>query len=226
MEAELEYSLSEILEILIKRIWVIILCTVLFAGGAFLVTKYVVPEKYTSSVSMYVLPNSNNTNIIASLSELNYAQEIVNTYIEILKTDVFLKSVGAASGLEYTPVELSNMIEMKAVNNTEIFEVIITTLDPKESLLIANTISVLAPRKIIEIKNADDVKVVDPATLPTSPSGPNVVKNTAIGLVLGLMLGVMLAFIINIFDKRVKDEDDLAKRYSVPVLGSVPVIKG
>lgn len=225
MQDELEISLSEIVSILIKRIWIIVLCVVIGTGGAFAVTKYVIPEKFTSSVAMYVLPNSGNVNLIASLNELNYAQEIVNTYIEILRTDVFLKSVSREAELGYTPEELRDMVEMSPVNNTEIFKVDVTTKDPKESLLIARTISQLAPQKIIEIKKADDVKVVDPATLPAEPSSPNVLKNTAIGFALGLMLGVMIAFLIFMLDKRVKDEDDLLKNYNVPILGIVPVIE-
>ena len=210
METEIEYSLSEIFSILITRIWIIVLCIVLGTAGTFLITKYVIQEEYTASVSMYVAPNTGNVDLLASLNELNYAQEVVNTYIEILKTDIFLNSVSKTSGYKYTANELNKMIIMKAVNNTEIFEVQVTTNDPGQSLAIANTISQLAPQKIIEIKDADAVRVVDPATLPTGPSAPNVLMNTAIGLILGLMLGVMIAFVLSILDKRIKDEEDLS----------------
>ena len=87
---------------------------------------------------------------------MNYAQKIVNTYIEILRTDIFLKSVAKQASLRYPPDQLLEMIEMQAVNNTEIFEIKVTTNSPEESLLLATTISELAPRKIIEIKNANE----------------------------------------------------------------------
>lgn len=225
METEIEYSLSEIFSILITRIWIIVLCVILGTTGTFLVTKYVIQEEYTASVSMYVAPNSGSVNLLASLSELNYAQEVVNTYIEILKTDVFLNSVSKTSGYKYTANQLNEMISMEAVNNTEIFKVQVTTNDPRQSLIIANSISLLAPGKIIEIKDADAVRVVDPASLPIEPSSPNILMNTAIGLILGLMLGVMLAFILSILDKRIKGEEDIVNHYDVPILGMVPTIK-
>ena len=221
-EMEIEYSLSEIFSILIKRAWIIVLCVVIVTAGAFIVTKYVIDEKYTSSVSMYVAPNSNNVDVLASLSELNYAQEVVNTYIEILKTNSFMTSVAYASGLGYSQKDLSEMVEINAVNDTEIFMVKVTTEDADHSLKLANTIAQMAPQKIIEIKDADAVRVVDPAVLPIEPSSPNVLKNTAIGLALGLMAGVMLTFLLEMLDKRVKNEDDLVRRYNIPVLGSVP----
>jgi len=221
-EMEIEYSLSEIFSILIKRAWIIVLCVVIATAGAFIVTKFVIDEKYTSSVSMYVAPNSNNVDVLASLSELNYAQEVVNTYIEILKTNSFMTSVAYASGLGYSQKDLAEMVEINAVNDTEIFMVTITTEDADHSLKLANTIAQMAPQKIIEIKDADAVRVVDPAVLPIEPSSPNVLKNTAIGLALGLMAGVMLAFLLEMLDKRVKSEDELVRRYNLPVLGSVP----
>lgn len=225
MQNDVDKTMSEIVAILIKKIWIIFLCTLICTGGAYIVTRYVIDEKYTSSVSMYVLPNSENVNLIASLSELNYAQEIVNTYIEILRTDIFLKAVAEEAMLNYSPGDLKEMIEMKSINSTEIFEVNVTTKIPEDSLLLARTISELAPQKIIEIKNADDVKVVDPATLPQSPSSPNVMMNTIIGFIIGIILGMMIAVLIFKLDKRIKDEDDILRHYHVPILGIVPVIQ-
>jgi capsular polysaccharide biosynthesis protein len=225
-EMEIEYSLSEIILIMIKRLWIIVLCILLGTSGAFSVTKFLIAEKYTASVSMYVAPNNGNADLIASLNELNYAQKVVNTYIEILKTDSFMSSVAEESGLGYPVEDLKEMIEMGPLNNTEIFKVQVTTTNPRESLSLANTIARLAPEKIIEIKDADAVRVVDPATLPAVPSSPNILINTAIGFAMGLIIGIMTAFVIEMRDKRVKDEDDILKHYGIPILGVIPMIKG
>lgn len=224
-EMEIEYSLSEIFVILVKRLWIIVLCILVVTLGAFGVTKILIPEKYTASVSMYVAPNNGNADLIASLNELNYAQKVVNTYIEILKTDSFMRSVAEKSGLGYSPGDLKKMVEMGPLNDTEIFKVQVTTTDPHDSLSLANTIARLAPQKIIEIKDADAVRVVDPATLPAAPSSPNVLMNTAIGFALGLITGIMTALIMEMLDKRIKDEDDLLKHYDLPILGVIPMIE-
>lgn len=101
----------------------IFLSALVIAAGAFGVTKFIVEKEYTASVSMYVQAGSNQEGLIASLNDLNYAQKVVNNYIEILRTDVFLKSVARQAGVAYTPDQLLEMIEMQAVNNTEIFEI-------------------------------------------------------------------------------------------------------
>ena len=222
MEMEIEYSLSDILSILLKRLWIIVLCVVIGAAATFAVSQFVIEKQYTASVQMYVSPNKENPTTIGSISELNYAQAVVDTYIEILKTTSFLDSVASSVKLGLTGEQLKEMIQISAVNNTEIFEIEVEYPDPKGALLIANTISELAPRKIIEIKDADAVRVVDPARLPKKYSSPNVPLNTVIGALLSMVLAVLAVFLLEMLDRRVKDEDDLIRSYQVPILGSIP----
>ncbi len=222
----MEYTVSEILSMLYKRMWIIMICVILWSFGTYGITKLFIDERYAASVSMYAAPINSGTDIYASLNMLNYAKQVVNTYIEILCTNAFLNSVAKESRLNYSVNELKKMITIKVVGNTEIFRVQVVTKDPKESLLLANTVARLAPRKILEIRNVDAVKIVDPAVIPEIPSSPNILLNTVAGFAVGLFSGILLAFISGIFDKRIKDEDDLLKRYSVPLLGVVPTIEG
>lgn len=220
----MEYTLTDIFKILLKHLLIILLCTVLGAGGTFAVSKYVLDKEYTATVSMYAARNSENADIYTSLTDLNYAQQVVNTYIVILKTNDFLGKVVRQSGLEYSLGELKGMVTMNPINDTEVFEIHVTSKVPEDSLILANTIVSLAPQKIAEIKSADDVKAVDPAILPTEPSSPNILLNTAMGFVLGIVLGILVAFLRETLNKRVKDEDDLLLHYNVPILGMIPTM--
>lgn len=223
MDTEFEISLSDILFFLKKRLILIILCGIYAMAASFIISRYVINEEFTAQVSMYVAPNADDANRAASLSELNYAQAVVDTYIEILRTDTFLTSVAETAGLDYTPAQLRNRISMQALNQTEIFRIRVVTEDPDESYQLATTISELAPQKIIDIKDADAVRVVDPAVMPTAPTSPNVVRNTLMGFLLGIMLGVGIGFLVEISDRRIKGEDDLLRVYKLPVLGSIPI---
>ena len=221
----MEFTLTEIISILIKRKWIIIISVILLTSATFAVSEVLIEREYTASLSLYVVPNKDNPDIYEPMNDLNYAQKVINTYIVILKTNNFLDNVSKESNLEYSKDELRDMITLNAVNETEIFEVHVTSKEPRDSLILANTISRLAPQKIMEIKKADAVKLVDPAIMPSKPSAPNVLLNTAIGFVLGFILGIMTAFLREIMDKRIKDEDDFLKHYNVPILGMVPLIE-
>lgn len=226
MEQEIELSLSDMIAILLKRFWIIVLCVVIGTVASFGISAFVLQKQYTASVQMYVSPNKDDTNPMASMTELTYAQAVVNTYIEILKTTSFLESVAKHTKLDLTAEDLKTMIEINAVNDTEIFEVKVEYPDPKGALLIANTVAKLAPQKIIDIKNADAVRVVDPARLPEHPSSPSVLKNTAIGAFLSMTLSVLIIFLLEMLDRRIKDEDDIVREFQLPILGTIPKFEG
>ena len=66
------------------------------------------------------------------------------------------------------------------------------------------------------------VQVVTPAGVPSSPSSPKAARNAGLGLVIGLLLGVTLVFILDRFDRRIKDVDELQAAYHLPLLAAVP----
>ena len=66
-----------------------------------------------------------------------------------------------------------------------------------------------------------DVAVLNPATVPTNPSGPKVLFYTMASVILGAMLGLGLALLVEMLDRRVRSADDLIQLLHVPVLGEI-----
>ncbi len=222
MEETNEISLQEIFMILWNKVWVIILCTLIGGVAAFGISAFVLDPTYTSRVSMYVNSNTERENTIANLNDINASQKLVSTYIEILKSDNVLSKVITETGFTYTPEQIRKMLTASAVNGTEIFEVKITTEDANEAAVIANTIAAVAPEEIIRVVKAGSVELIDEAVPATSPSSPNVLLNTIIGLMLGGVLSVLGVLVAEMLDNRIKTEDDLKKGYDFPILGTIP----
>ena len=74
---------------------------------------------------------------------------------------------------------------------------------------------------LAELRNGN-VEIAQAATVPTSPSSPKTSRNTALGLILGLLLGIGIAFLLERFDRRIREPKDLEKVYGLPLLGVVP----
>lgn len=222
MEETNEISLQEIFMILWNKVWVIILCTLIVGVAAFGMSAFVLDPTYTSRVSMYVNSNTERENTIANLNDINASQKLVSTYIEILKSDNVLSKVITETGLTYTPEQIRKMLTASAVNGTEIFEVKVTTKDADEAADIANTIAAVAPEEIIRVVKAGSVELIDEAVPATSPSSPNVILNTIIGLMLGGVLSVLGVLVAEMLDNRIKHEDDLKKAFDFPILGTIP----
>lgn len=73
-------------------------------------------------------------------------------------------------------------------------------------------------------KNAqqNDLKVVETATLPVTPIGPNRLRIILIGLMLSLVCGIGLALAIEYFDDTIKSTEDITRYIGVPTLAVVP----
>jgi succinoglycan biosynthesis transport protein ExoP len=68
-----------------------------------------------------------------------------------------------------------------------------------------------------------NVSVLKQASVPTSPSSPRILLNTAIAIVLGLLLGLGAAIARELGDKRLRSEEDVLLLLRQPLVGVLPV---
>jgi capsular polysaccharide biosynthesis protein len=91
---ETDLTLKYIFNVFKKYLIFIIIFNIIFCVGTVFLTVYIIKPTYISSVKLYVVPKSETDKVINSdINDLNYAQKVVNTYIEILKTNVFFNKV-------------------------------------------------------------------------------------------------------------------------------------
>lgn len=216
-------DIIELISILLKRIWIIVLATVFCAAVAFGFFKFLVAPNYTAQTLLYVNNNNQSSMSNVNLNDINASQKLVNTYIVILQNDKIIERVAQQCDLEYDELkQVSRMITMKAVNNTEVFSIQVTSKDPVLSARMANTMAELAPSEIIRVVKAGSVEVISQAEPPAKPSGPNAVRNGIIGGLLGLIVASGCVLLFEMLDITVKGEEDLTSRYNIAVLGEIP----
>jgi succinoglycan biosynthesis transport protein ExoP len=68
----------------------------------------------------------------------------------------------------------------------------------------------------------DNIKVIDPAMVPSSPSRPNRARNILMAFLVGLVGGLGLAFLREYMDNTVKTPDDIERLAKLPSLAVVP----
>jgi capsular exopolysaccharide synthesis family protein len=73
---------------------------------------------------------------------------------------------------------------------------------------------------------SSNIRVVDPALVPTSPSRPQKARNILLGFFVGLVGGVGLAIFREYLDNTVKSPDDIAALTGLPSLAVVPTLPG
>ncbi len=72
---------------------------------------------------------------------------------------------------------------------------------------------------------SDNIRIVDSARVPLSPSKPDVPRNLAIGFIAGLLGGVVLAFVVEGLDNTVRTPDQMQVVSGLALLGIIPAIK-
>ena len=223
-------DLLELAKAIWKNILIIALVAVLLGSAAFGVSAFVLEPTYQATASMYVNNSSfslGQTSFSISTSELSASNSLVSVYIYILESRTTMEDVIKEANLSYTPTELGEMIEAEGVSNTGAFEITVTSTDPAEAELIANTIAKLLPDRIAEIVDGSSVRIVDYAIIPAHRAGPSLVKNTAIGILAGGFLAaavVVVNFLLNDKSKEmIQCADDLKEMYpDIQILSMIP----
>ena len=223
-------DLLELAKALWKNILIIALVAVLVGFMAFGYTAFMVNPQYQATASLYVNNSSFSlgaTSFSISSADLSASNSLVSVYIYILQSRTTMEDVIKEADLSYTPEELSKMVSAKGVSSTGAFEVTVTSNNPAEAELIANTIAQILPDRISEIVDGSSVRIVDYAVIPSHRAGPSMVKNTAVGILAGGFLAAAVVILRFLLDDRskvmIKSADELREMYpDIQVLAMIP----
>ena len=219
---------------LIRAVWkkglIISLVAILFGCAAFGITAFLIEPRYEATASMYVNNSSFSvgaTSFSITSSDLTASNSLVSVYLYILESRTTLEEVIQVADLTYTPDELAKMVSASSVAQTGAFEVTVTSTNPMEAELIANSIAQILPDRIAEIVDGTSVRVVDYAIIPSKRSGPSVLVGTALGMIVGGLMSVLWIVIKFIADDSgrviIQSVDDLRDMYpEIMVLATIP----
>lgn len=71
----------------------------------------------------------------------------------------------------------------------------------------------------------NNIRIVDPAETPTSPSKPRKLRTLLIAAILGLLGGYLLALGVDALDQTVHTQEDVENKVGLPFLGSIPSVQ-
>jgi len=223
MEAKNLINLQRFLYVLRRRfVWIILIALILgLIAGVF--TKLFVKPEYSAFTKFYVNASENQSHL--TQSDMNVAKSLVDTYIEIVKSDTFLEEIAEVAGVNYSPAKIRSIMEASSVGGTEIFKVTISDPDKKTAYLIASAMAEKGPQEIKRVVECGSVNVVDKPKMPVQPSGIGLKRNVALGMLVGAAIVFSVFFVKEAFDVTVYSEDDLTENFDYPVIGTIPSIE-
>ena len=222
-KVEMELDLQKLLQAYLHKWWLIVVCAVLAASITWVFTANFVTPLYKATVTIYVnnaksdeqMDIITNTNLVTSV-------RLVNTYINMIRSNTVLEAVAATPEVTLSAQEIRAAMSAAQVSETELFNVTITHADPETAAQVANAVAEVAPVKIADFVEGSSTKIIDYAKVPTAPSSPDIGKNCVLGALIGCVIALLYVTLRFLLDVRIKDEEDLAMLFDLPVLAQIP----
>lgn len=218
-----EIDLRDILGMLIKRWYIVLISVIICSSAAVLLSLFVLKPVYQSNTTLYIGKNMDGEKTDLAYNDVMLGSQLVKDYREIVKSRLVAKQV--IEELKLKDITVDGLIAKLSVdlkNDTRVIQISASDNSPEMSSSIANKVAEVFMTKVVDIMKVENVKVIDTAEVPKNPVKPNKRMNVAIGFLLGLMLGFGIIFIIEYFDNTIKTADDIKKYVDLPVIGTIP----
>ena len=220
---DVEIDLVEIWQVIKKQFGLLVIIVILCAVLAGVISKFFIAPKYTSSSTIFLTPSISETGVVDYTSQ-NSNEKLVNNVMALLVQDNILSEVAKQTGMESIE-ELRDQIEVSNDTNTTLVKVEATTLDPKLSKNIVNSMVNIFIDTMQENLNLKNIEIVDKAKLSYEPSGPNIKKNILIGAAAGFVIDALIVVLKVLTNTRLKSKEEAEKYLNLPVFCELPVIK-
>lgn len=232
-EREGQYALpvKELLEVLWRRLWVIVVVTVALPV---LVVGYdlLVPPEYEASIKILVgqEPTNRRDTILADIVAL---QDFTQTAAEVLPTRTVAENAIQRLDPQTLPEDLSpedlypedilGGLNVEPAAETQIIDVNYIDPDPEGARQIVNAVGAAFSDRISEVipNSGVTATVWEEAELPEDPISPDPSRDGLAALVLGGLLGIGLAFLLERLDDRWQSPEEVERATGVPNFGVV-----
>jgi polysaccharide export protein, MPA1 family len=218
----MEIDVFHLLKILWKRKLLIALVAFVTGIVAFAYSSFIVKPEFTSTTRLYVVYRNQGDKPGLTNQDLQAGSYLVKDYREIILSQDVLEKVATDLKLELPPKGLASKIKVTVPVDTRIVSISVTDRAPEEASRIANSLREVAAQKIISVTRVSDVTTLEEARPATSPSSPNIRRNTMVGFLAGAVVMVVTVLLVELLDTRVKRPEDIEDVMQIALLGVVP----
>lgn len=221
---EEEIDLKSIFQMLWDRKIAIIAIILICIVAGFIYTTFFVSPVYQATSTAILTSNSGEEGQISvTQSEVTLNNSLLSTYQGIATSDSVVSKVISNLGLNISADTLKSQITVTSTTNTQIIKITVKNADPSLAAKIANEIRQVFTDRVAELYDMQNIKPLDDAKVPTSPSNINHTRDIAMFVAIGVVLAVIYVVIANLVDNTVKSSSDIEKATGLNVIAEIPV---
>lgn len=235
-------NIKDLVDVLKKSWWKILIFTVIVSLGAGLFAQFFVPRKYAASIE-FMVNNANNDNPYTTQALTAASGDLAKDYIVVISGDTMVDMIKeyVANPLRDTSGRYANlssgqirsMISSNATaSGSSIFSITVTaTEDSHLAYYVAECIALNAPSVITKIVRGgiqgDDaqwraVSVIRKPVYTNYPSSPNIKTYVLVSGLIAAAASYLLFVVVKMFDNVITNEEDLKEKLNKTVIGDIP----
>lgn len=217
-----ELELKDFFKYVLSKQIVVLICVIftLIIGGLY--TFNLKEPMYKSNTTIVLTAEKDSNNGAITQNDLTINKSLVSTYSQIIKSKKVLKQVIENLNLKLSLGELSSMVSVESISNTEIISITVSNADSKKAYKIANEIARIFTKEIVSLYNIQNVNIVDIAEESKLPYNMNYVKDVIIYIMIGFLVGYTIIIVSFYFDNSIKSTEEIETKLKLPILGTVP----
>ncbi|MHB8868345.1 MAG: YveK family protein [Thermoleophilia bacterium] len=215
---------------LIRIVWrhkfmIALIAAVALAAAAYF--AFTTPEVYEAEALVRVDRSSND--IGEALAALSVSQRLAQTYARIVTTRSLAGKVAERLGSPHTTLNVLGALTAQQVENLDLLRIRAKNASPEEAARVANATAAVLKEYVEEVSadtQGERLLIVDPAVPPRYPAGPSPSVVMIVAFAAGLSLGVGFVLVLDYFEDRIVDNDEIESMTGLPILGVIPVMHG
>lgn len=229
-----EISIVDLLQLLWRRLWAVLLAALLCGTAAFTYCKTVAEEKYSATAAVMVTnggllnitPSTTTQSQSVKTSDLSASLAIADTVVDILKTPEIYKQLSKRINGEYSYSALMGMAHIARKSEESLFvNVTFTSSTSEESKRLANTFVNLAPDYVEQYIPYSYSKCTETADMSVR-TAPRTFRTTVLFALAGAAVVYLIFFIAEQMNRAIESSEDFTTKFDIPLLGVVPVFEG
>jgi diguanylate cyclase (GGDEF)-like protein len=180
---------------IVTQWWWLVLSAFLVVTAAGFTFSFLQPPKYRTALTLVVSPKASITELSTVRQSLDTLDNptIINTYAEIVRSrNIYDKAI---ESMGISPLLAQQVdVQVEVVQRTNLIKIQAEGTNPKAVYTVTNAIAGHAIQYVDKLYELYEIKILDPAVLPTTPFSPDILRNTLLAAALGLIFGVSASF--------------------------------
>ncbi|MDI3195995.1 polysaccharide biosynthesis tyrosine autokinase [Pseudarthrobacter sp. AL07] len=216
-------ELHNYLQVIRKRWISILLVTAAAAVAAFGLTLTQKPM-YEAQSQLFVSVKGGSTATDVTQGNM-FAQNRVTSYVSLATSSRVLQAVADELELKGGAAQLAGKVSASAPPQTVLIDITAVDSSPGQAAQIANSAAEELIKGVAAVEDVSLVKlsVFEEAQPPVGSSSPKPITNVTLGLIVGFVLALGIAFLREVLNTRLRNQEDVERIAPAGVLGTFAI---